>query len=373
MNLDSESKTLIDGYIDEVSVNLPKKMRPEIGVEIYSAIMDALEDRSPDDDPDESAVLEVLKELGSPISVANSYHPHNYVIGPKLYAPFWMTIRGSLLFMGFFYLLGFILSWSGASNSIEAIGNILWELVSGFWKNALQTFAVIFLVFILLDRTIPESDWVGQLKAWGAISNIPFLRGIFGRSNAGEWDPSIWKSTPKSEWIKKGETIFEIMFIILITVLFNLFPHKVGAYGIYNGEPWFVPLLAPTFKTFLPWWNLYWFLTLGLNFSMLIIGRWTRGTRWAEVGLMALSWIIIYWMLTGPAVLGLSPAYLATTTTSNAEIQLVEETILPILTTVFKASLVLHLIVKGITGIYKAFQLLGRPPVLVCNLKTGEK
>jgi len=284
-----------------------------------------------------------------------------------------MTIRWSLVFITFFYILGFILSLGGASQPFENIGATLWEMISGYWDNALQIFAVIFLVFILLDRTIPESDWVRQLKAWGAISNIPFLRGIFGRSNAGEWDPSIWKSTPKSDRIKRGERIFELIFILLVVVLLNLFPHKVGAYGIMNGDPWFVPLLAPTFKIYLPWWNIYWLFTVGLNITLLTMGRWTKWSRWVEVGLMALSWIIVYWMVTGPAVLGLNPDYLALTNTSSSAIHLTVETLLPILTKVFQVALVLHLIVKGIKGIYKAFRLLGRPPVLVFNLKTGEK
>ena len=107
MNLSSESQILVDGYIDEVKVNLPNKIRSDIAVEIHSLIMDTLEDVVEDGEVDEQIVLKVLKELGSPIEIAGEYNPHNYVIGPRLYAPFWMTIRWTFILMTFFYLVSY--------------------------------------------------------------------------------------------------------------------------------------------------------------------------------------------------------------------------------------------------------------------------
>jgi len=150
-----------------VNVNLPGKIRDDIATEIRSLIMDALEDRAGEAEIDEQTVLTVLKELGSPVEMAGSYHAHNYVIGPQMYAPFWMTLRWTFILMTCFYFFGFILSWGEATQSLAAFGNILWELVSGYWDSALRTFAIIFLVFIILERTIPEPDWVSQLRVWG--------------------------------------------------------------------------------------------------------------------------------------------------------------------------------------------------------------
>jgi len=373
MKLNTECNNLISGYVDEVCLNLPKKLRAEIATEIHSSIMDNLEDRTPDLEPDETMVIEVLKELGSPVMVANSYHPHNYVIGPKMYVPFWMTLRWSLIIMLIIYLFGFVLSWGEAIQSVNTLGSTLWVLISGFWNSTLQIFALIFIIFIILDRVIPEQDWVSQLKAWGAISKIPFLRGIFGHTISGEWDPSSLIDSPKINRVKRGETIFEIVVIILAAILFNFYPHKVGAFGILNGDPWFIPLLTPTFNQYLLWWNFYWLLTLGLNFSLLSTIRWTRTARWMEIGLLAFSWIIVYWMVTGSSILGLTPEYLALNNTSNDAILLTKETLLPMLSKLLQIFLVLHLIVKGIKGVIKLIRLLGRPPVLTFKLGKSQE
>ena len=93
MKLNAEGTNLIDGYLDEVRLDLPKKLRVEIAAEIHSTIMDNLEDRTTGLEPDDSTLIEILKEIGSPATVANSYHPHNYVIGPKMYVPSLITLQ----------------------------------------------------------------------------------------------------------------------------------------------------------------------------------------------------------------------------------------------------------------------------------------
>jgi hypothetical protein len=376
MNFDPEHKYLIDAYIDEVGLNLPKKNRTDIAIEIRSLILDALEDRSASAgvDPDEEMVLEVLKEIGSPLEMAASYHKRNYVIGPSLYAPFWVTVRGTLLFMAFFYILGFMISWDQATLSASAFGSALWGLIVSFLKNALQNFSVIFLVFIILERILPEQDWFGQIRAWGAISQVPFVREVFGRTTSARiWDPAALVATPKSERIKRTGTIIEIAIIILAAILFNFFAHKVGPYGIITESgPWFAPLLAPSFGGYLPWWNLYWLLSLGLNFILLARSRWSRLTRWLEIGLMTFSGVLVYWMLKGPPVIGLTQEYLILNNTSPEAIRLAKDTLIPILTTLFNIALVLHLVVKVPTIAYKFFKLVGKPPVFVLKSSKGE-
>jgi hypothetical protein len=366
MKLTNEAKYLIDGYIDEVCVNLPKKKRADIAVEIRSLIMDALEDRLPADQPEieEHTVLEALKEFGPPLEMASSYHAHNYVIGPQMYAPFWMTVRGTLLVMGFFYLLGLILSWGDATQSLASFIANLWDLIWQFVRNALQNLSIIFLLFIILERILPEQDWVAQLVVWGAISNIPFIRQMFGRTSAQAWDPQVLVTTQKSERVKRGETIFEIVVILVVAVIFNFFPQKVGPYGIVSDRgPWFVPLLAPTFGVYLPWWNFYWLLTLGLNFVLLARGWWNDTLRWAHLGLLVFSGALVYWMLKGPAIIGLTPEYLTINNTSAEAIQIAKETLIPTLMTIFRIVLILHLVVKVPTAVLKFFKQLGRPPI----------
>lgn len=373
MKLDPKLEQLIDAYVDEVGINLPKRKRADIGAEIHSLVMDTLEDRSQNGDPDEEMVLGVLKEFGAPADVAGSYHPRNYVIGPNMYAPFWLTVRGALIFIVVIFLIGFGFSFmqntpQSALDFLENLGTLL----ANFWDSALQAFAIIVLVFILLDRAIAERDWIGQLKAWDTFSQIPIFRELFDRTTAArDWDPAFLANTPKSERVKRGETIFEIAIIILFAILFNFYQHKVGVYGFQNSDPWFMPLLASTFNVYLPWWNLYWLLTLALNFVLLAQNRWTNLTRWAELTLLIFSGLIVYFMIVGPPVLGLNPEYLALIDVSASAAQLTENTLLPILTTVMRVLLVLHLIGKSIRVIIKFFRLLGKLPVLVWKRADG--
>jgi hypothetical protein len=86
---------------------------------------------------------------------------------------------------------------------------------------------------------------------------------------------------------------------------------------------------------------------------------------------MIFSGILVYWILTGSSILGLTPEYLAFNNAGPEAIQLAEETLLPILLTLLKIFLILHLVVKGIKIVNKLFRLLGRPPVLAFGSRNG--
>jgi hypothetical protein len=306
----------------------------------------------------------VLKDLGAPLEMASAYQARNYVIGPQMYAPFVMTVRGMLLVMGFFYVMGFFLSWGEATQSFSAFWDTIWGLVVSFIEDALRNVSVIFVIFIILERIIPEQDWIGQLKAWGWISTSPLLRQLFGRTAAGEWESQRTDTTPKSEGVARRETIFEMAIILLVMVVFNFLPHKIGIFGIFNGDPWFAPLLAPIFNVYLPWWNIYWLLVLALNFVLLHQGYWTTFTRWAHLGLMVFSGLIVFAMLLGPPVLGTNPEYVDPTRMSAEALRFTADDLLPVLTSIFKIILILHLVIKVPSVIYKAIRLIRVPAAL---------
>jgi hypothetical protein len=273
-------------------------------------------------------------------------------------------VRCALIITGIIFLAGTLLGLQRTTYSpLTILGNLL-ENIS---NSALQAFAVIVLVFIVLERIIPDQDWTLQLRARGMVSRIPFFRNIFDRTTAtANWDPAVWVTTPKSERVKRSEEIFGMAVVILVGILLNFFPHTVGPYGIISDSgSWFIPLLAPTFRVYLPWWNLYWLSTLGLSFVLLTRGRWNTLLRWVELGLMTFSGILVYWMLTGPPIIGLTPEYLTLNNTSLSAIQLAEETLIPILTIIFRIGLILNLVFKVPQIFIKLIRLLGKPPVLV--------
>ncbi len=361
MNLEPKLNYLIHAYIAEVSINLPRKKRNDIVVEIHSLILDALEDQAQSRLPDEEMVMTVLRELGSPVDMAARYSSHNYVIGPKLYAPFVVTVRGTLIFMAFFYLLGLAISWNEATASLSAFGSTIWGLAMAFFKNAVQNISVVLLVFMLLEKVLPDQNWFDQIKAWAAISEIPILRQLFGRSTPTQtWNPDELTITPKVEPVRRGEVIFVIALVILVMILFNFFPHLVGIYGYAYGTPWHMPVLAASSRIYLPWWNIYWLLTLGVHFGALARGRWTHLLQWLEAGVMVFSGGLAYWMLVGPDVIGFNPEFLA-----FGKYSIAEGTIIPILRTFFDIALVMHLIIKVPTLLAKISHIVGKSPRLV--------
>jgi hypothetical protein len=85
---------LIDRYVSEVGKNLPLlNGREDIEKELKSTLEDMLEDRAQSSGRvrDEALEIEVLKEYGSPQKVAQTYNPHPYLIGPKLF-PFFLFV-----------------------------------------------------------------------------------------------------------------------------------------------------------------------------------------------------------------------------------------------------------------------------------------
>jgi hypothetical protein len=68
---------LIDRYITEVGKHLPRKNRADIEAEIRSTLEDMLEERTQGEGPaDEAAIMNLLKEYGSPREVAATYKTH---------------------------------------------------------------------------------------------------------------------------------------------------------------------------------------------------------------------------------------------------------------------------------------------------------
>ncbi|MCK4724290.1 MAG: hypothetical protein KAT29_00735, partial [Anaerolineales bacterium] len=88
---------LIDRYIYAVGRQLPRKNRADIQAELKSTLIDTLEARS-EGEPSEEQVVALLTEFGPPEKVAASYWPESqYLIGPKLYPLFRMSLGIALL------------------------------------------------------------------------------------------------------------------------------------------------------------------------------------------------------------------------------------------------------------------------------------
>ena len=282
---------LIDKYIAEVGKHLPRKGRADIEAEIRSTLEDMLEERkAPADAEGEAAVIELLKEYGEPRKVAESYVGPQYLIGPRLYPFMWMVAKIvlSVLFMVLLMLFGFSVV-RGQMSSIE-IAQALTRFIGNYIGAAISALGNIVLIFAVLERVLPAAATKDMQETW---------------------DPAKLAREPDPDEVKVGEEVVEIFFTLAFLILLNFFPERIGLYIFWRDEFFFIPLLTEAFFRYLPWWTLIGVGQIGLNFLLLRAGTWTKVTRIASLALKAATIVLVIFILTGPAIVAITPESLA--------------------------------------------------------------
>jgi hypothetical protein len=287
---------LIDRYVFEVGRHLPPKSRADIEAELRSTLEDMLEDRSrkagrPVDD---AMVIDLLKEYGAPDTVAATYHSTQYLIGPRLYPFFLFVLRVvfTVLIVVLLVALGIQLATQPlvGAELAKAIGKGLLGILSG----AIQAFGNIALVFAILERVLPASEF--KLDKEKKV-----------------WDPASLMREPEPDQIKPWGPIAEILFTVAAMIIFNLYPQLIGFGFMKDGEWTFIPALTAAFFRYMPYINVLWALQIALHVLLLRQGRWQASTRWFSIALDATGIFIGYLLLTGPAIVSFSPAALQAT------------------------------------------------------------
>jgi len=284
---------LIDKYIAEIGKHLPRKQRADIEAEIRSTLEDMLEERKRSKGQDDEAlVMELLKEYGEPRKVAASYHATSYLIGPRLFPIFEMVVKIVLsVLLGVMVLtFGFSVIRSGMTQPemVGALGKLGLQFLSG----AIAAFGNIVLVFAIIERVAPATKFDEDEE---------------------KWDPKELAKEPDPDEVKIGEEVFEIIFTVAFLIIFNAYPDKVG-FIIFSGDTWsFIPVLTDAFFRYLPWLNLISALQIGLNIYLLREGIWQTSTRLVSLTLKLATAIVALFMLTGPAIVAITPEAVAGT------------------------------------------------------------
>ena len=288
---------LIDRYVAEVGRQLPEKLRADIENEMRSTLEDMVEDRSQKTGRpvDQALQSEVLKEYGSPEKVAASYLPPRYLIGPRLYPQFELVFRIVLaVIVGVGLLrLGMLVVQEAPTTEVfwQAAGRALFDIIA----SGLSALGNVVLVFVILERALP---------------NV--------KVTSDTWNPLELPSVSAPERIKVGETIMEVVFGLGALLVFNFYPQIIGI-GFFNHGQWtFVPVLSEAFFRYLPWFNAVVALQLIQNLILLRQGRWQPATRWFSVLVDVFSAGLTYALLTGPALITLTPETLQAVTQLDA-------------------------------------------------------
>lgn len=320
-----EAKELIDRYVHEVGGHLPRRMREDIQLELSSLVHDALDERAADSgrEPTAEMAADILREMGKPEDMAASYLPEQYLIGPHLFPIYKLVLTIVLAIIGVLFLVaaGFSLFNSEAAE----MGGKLWGIVSGFWTTALTNFAIITLIFAVIEAVARQRKDV-------AVVTVADLE---------DWDPYKLPQAEDPDRIKRWEYIAGIVFTILVIILFNVFPHWIGIITFSGGadDPVIFPLLAPEFAVHIPWLTMLWTAEVILKVVVLGQGRWQRLTRWLEFAVGLFGMYVVYRIVTGGPI-----------------------TTMEWLTMFVRVGLWIGLIVGGFEAVGRLFRLLwGRP------------
>ena len=284
---------LIDRYIAEVGRHLPRKQRADIEAEIRSTLEDMLEERKQAEGAvSEAEVIELLKEYGAPRDVADSYVGPRYLIGPRIYPTFELVTRIVLIVLFGIALAGLGLGLAQSSLTGAEFMKTIADSALGLFGGLVTAFGNIVLAFAILERVLPAKEFEEEE----------------------EWNPAELAREPDPDRVKFGEQIFEMFFLVVFLVIFNLYPGLIGI-GFFNENDWvFIsPILTQAFFSYLPWLNILILLQLGFNIILLRRGWWNTGLRIANIILEVAGIALAVAMLRGPDLASLTPAQLAGT------------------------------------------------------------
>lgn len=284
---------LIDKYIAAVGKHLPRKNRADIEAEIRSTLEDMLEERKQaTGEAEDKTLIELLKEYGAPRDVAASYTGPRYLIGPRVYPIFELVTKIVVAVLLAVTLVGLGIGLSRSSLAgpefLKTVGEGALNLLGGL----ITAFGNIVLVFAILERVLPAKEFEEEE----------------------EWNPAELAKEPDPDRIKFGEQIFEMFFLVLFLIVFNLYPEIIGI-GFFNDNDWvFIsPILTDAFFSYLPWLNVLILLQLGFNVYLLRHGVWNMTTRIMNILLELGSIALAVVMLRGPDLASLTPGQLAGT------------------------------------------------------------
>ncbi|HLO30324.1 MAG TPA: hypothetical protein VK249_14365 [Anaerolineales bacterium] len=277
---------LIDKYIVEVGKHLPRKNRADIQSEIRSTLEDMLDERKQTGPADETMVLALLKEYGSPREVAATYKTHQYLIGPRLFPLFEMVVRIVLTVVTAVSLLGLGVGLAKTGFTGTAFISPIKDWFLNIIGSLIAAFGNIALVFAILERTSVADKYEKDFN---------------------EWDPTELKSEPDPDQIDLPDHIFTIIFTLLALVILNLYPNLLSI-RMQNNATWTaIPVLTETFFRFLPWINIMGLLQILLNGFLLSRREWTTPTRILSIVMDIAQASLLVLILRTPGIFGITP------------------------------------------------------------------
>jgi hypothetical protein len=268
---------VIESYVNDVAVRLPRKQRNDVAFELRSLISEELQARAraAGRPVDEAMATEFLGTFGRPMDVAARYRPTLTIIDPADGPAF---VRATVVGLVIIWVLGLVtfLQRQGVASGSDVL------LALGRWW---------------VGVVIPSMWWPGVLVVGFGL---------------GAWSRRRWPQT--SEWKPRGSEALPgsraSLVMGLVGVLFGL-AVLIDPRWVLDGAhaaPAAYQALTYT-DTFRGRQGPFLLALLALNVPLLIIvlvkGRWSATLRRVETGLnLALCGVLAWTVLGGPVVLG---------------------------------------------------------------------
>lgn len=268
---------MMEKYIYEVTRKLPTSKREDIKRELMILIEEELQSN-------ENATIEsVLKKLGNPRDLAFEYMDKGkWVIGPQYYDEYIRTLSVVLPITLIVTAVGMLVGYVFAQD--ENVLPFLLRVILSLWQVSLTAFALVTVGFAITERFTTEKE-----------------------EKTIEWDPQSLKKVVVTYRIKKSEPIATMVFLGLMMVVFNFFPHLIAIY--YVGESMgMIPVLnLDVFRSYLLWINFSLILSFVGEMVKLLAGKWTLKTTiftsaCAFVGTIVMAAVLLNPGLLNPAL-----------------------------------------------------------------------
>ena len=265
--MNRESNELIGRYVYHVGKHLPPERREDVARELTSLIGDRVDDELRPGESSEAVVLRVLREMGSPSTVAARYgYERRLLIGTSSLPAFFKLAKIlpvvilALSVLSFPYSDGFTLS-------------ALATWLVNYFHSVLLNLGVLVVVFVVLEQVFrthakPHADFDPEKLS---PSPAPF--------DGGKVRPAV--------------LVAKIYATVVVLLLFNFYPNLVGGWtDAGGGRLWVIPLSAV--GVHVPMWlfNAWLAGSILLKTEVLRQGTWTRESRWTEVSLQMLGLVV---------------------------------------------------------------------------------
>ena len=269
---------VIDRYVYDVTRRLPEAQREDVAKELKAEILEMVEDEAAGKKPTKNQTYDVLRRMGRPDKLADSYRDRpRYIIGPEYYEQYVNLLKVLLIVV--VPIVTFLALMTQLMTTRDPIIETALHVAGTAVEVSVHIFFWTTLTFFVIEKSMQGKRY----------------------DDTKEWSPDELPEIPPTQRIARSESYFAIAWSIFAVV----------------ATLWQVPAIHDFFRTdvplffsdaFWPGWTLgllaISFLSLFVEVVKLIVGGWTKLTvsLIAIVNIVTIGFFVSAFYLVKPIV-----------------------------------------------------------------------